>query len=210
MMTDNSQFSISVSKEQLAGMPPMAFPGHITVIDRPELIPQAIAVLRRESSIVGFDTETRPSFRKGQTHNVALIQVSGAELCFLFRINRTGLTDDLAQWLSDESCTKIGLSLKDDFHMLHRQREFEPAGFIELQTLVRDYHIIDSSLQKIYGIVAGKRISKGQRLSNWEADVLSSSQQAYAALDAWACLDIYKRLTGGSFVPSDSPFVINP
>lgn len=104
----------------------------------------------------------------------------------------------------------MGLSLKDDFHQLHRLREFEPGGFIELQKLVRDYHITDSSLQKIYGIIFGERISKGQRLTNWEAPVLAQSQQAYASLDAYACLKIYNTLKSGLFVPADSPYIVSP
>lgn len=204
---DKSDFSISISKDQLAAMPVMIFGGKISVISSPGLIRPAIELLRQQP-LVGFDTETKPAFKKGQTHNVALMQVSGPDLCFLFRLNHTGITDEMAEWLADENCRKVGLSLRDDFHQLHKIKEFEPGGFIELQTLVRDYHITDSSLQKIYGILFGKRISKSQRLSNWEAQTLTDGQQAYAALDAWACLNIYNHLADGSFDPAASRFIV--
>lgn len=206
-MVAGEEYLISLSKEQLAKMPTMVYEGEIRVVDHQEKIAEALEYLRREP-LVGFDTETKPSFKKGQTHNVALMQVSGTRRCYLFRINRTGLTDELLEWLGDENCRKVGLSLKDDFHGLHKLREFEPRGFVELQSLVKEYHIADSSLQKIYGIIFGQRISKGQRLSNWEADELGSGQQAYAALDAKACLDIYNSLRDGSFRPEESEYKI--
>lgn len=208
-MLTNTDYSIALPKQQLAEMPTVVYDGHITVVDKVEMIAPAIAALRREP-VVGFDTETKPAFKKGQSHKVALMQVAGADSCFLFRLNMTGLTDELVEWLSDGSCLKVGLSLKDDFLMLHKHREFEPQGFIELQSMVRGYHITDASLQKIFGIIFGKRISKGQRLSNWEAESLGAGQMSYAAIDAWACLAIYNCLQSGGFNPAVSPYIVTP
>lgn len=205
----NNQFDIAISKEALALMPIAHLGGDVTVVDTPEGVEAAIARLYSQP-VVGFDTETRPNFQKGEMHKVSLMQVSGPGHCYLFRLNHVGLSDTLVHWLSNPSLIKVGLSLKDDFHQLHRLREFEPGGFIELQKLVRDYHITDSSLQKIYGIIFGERISKGQRLTNWEAPVLAQSQQAYASLDAYACLKIYNTLKSGLFVPADSPYIVSP
>lgn len=203
-----SKVSISIPKETLSTLPIVTFPGEIIVIDTPEAVPAAVEHLR-SSKIVGFDTETRPSFHKGRTNKVALIQISTDSRCYLFRINKTGLTEELRAFIEDTGVTKIGLSLKDDFFVLHRISEFAPEGFIDLQEFVRPYGIIDSSLQRIYGIVFGERISKGQRLSNWEAAELTAAQQQYAAIDAWTCLRLYKELKSGNFRPEASPFVVH-
>ena len=117
---------------------------------------------------------------------------------------------EITAFMENPEITKIGLSLKDDFHNLHKISEFNPEGFIELQQMVRDYRISDSSLQKIYGILFDQRISKGQRLSNWEASELTEAQQRYAAIDAWACLEIYNRLSTGEFDPVESPYKVYP
>lgn len=203
-----SKVSISIPKETLSTLPIVTFPGEIIVIDSPEAVPAAVEHLR-SSKIVGFDTETRPSFHKGRTNKVALIQISTDSRCYLFRINKTGLTEELRAFIEDTGVTKIGLSLKDDFFVLHRISEFVPEGFIDLQEFVRPYGIIDSSLQRIYGIVFGERISKGQRLSNWEAAELTAAQQQYAAIDAWTCLRLYNELKSGNFRPEASPFVVH-
>lgn len=185
----------------------MAYPGHIVVVNTPEQAASALFTIRR-CPIVGFDTETKPSFRKGHPNNVALVQISTGDCCYLFRINKFGITKELRDFFQDPGVLKIGLSLKDDFHVMHRGMEFTPAGFIDLQDMVAGYAIHDSSLQKIYGIVFGERISKSQRLSNWEAPVLTTPQQIYAAIDAWACLKIYHALTDGTFNAQNSPYIL--
>lgn len=186
-------------------MPVVSFPGTITVIDT---LPDALKALDylRTQAVVGFDTETKPNFRKGQTNTVSLIQISTREESFLFRINVLGLFDEMRGFLECQSTLKVGLSLKDDFHVLHRIGAFEPQNFVDLQDVVRKYHITDSSLQKIYAILFEGRISKAKRLSNWEAPSLSESQQMYASIDAWACLKIYHYLLSGEFSPADSPY----
>lgn len=198
-------FSISISKQQLSELPTVEFPGEITVIDTAENALSALDFLSTQP-IVGFDTETKPNFRKGQTNTVSLIQISTLDHSFLFRLNKLGFIPELKAFMENETVMKVGLSLKDDFHVLHRLCEFEPRNFIDLQSLVKQFHIIDSSLQKIYGIIFNGRISKSQRLSNWEASELSSGQQSYASIDAWACLRLYNYLQGGGFDPTKSPY----
>lgn len=200
-----NEFIIHVSKEQIAQMPTVSYPGHITVIDTVPLALKALAYLK-EQPVVGFDTETRPSFRKGHVNSVALIQIATADRCFLFRINHLGIFQELKDFLEDRNVIKIGLSLRDDFHVLHRIQEFTPGGFVDLQEFVKNYNITDCSLQKIYGILFNQRISKSQRLSNWEADTLTAQQQVYASIDAWACLRIYQYLLAGNFDPAQSEF----
>lgn len=174
-------------------MPRTSFPGNIYVIQSAIEAEKAIAYLQTQS-IVGIDSETRPSFTKGHIHKVALLQVSSIDQCFLFRLNITGLTQSIIDLLEDPGIIKVGLSLKDDFMMLHKRAPFIQQSCIDLQDYVRPFGIQDKSLQKIYGILFEEKISKSQRLSNWEADVLTDGQKQYAAIDAWACLNIYNLL----------------
>lgn len=207
-MTDNKiDTKITISKTQLASLPAAQFDGEIIIIEKQEDVDTAISELRT-SDIIGFDTETRPSFRKGQSNIVSLLQLSSREKCFLFRLNHIGLSRQLIDILQDPDLLKIGLSIHDDFHNLNKLATFEPKGFVDLQHYVKKYKIIDNSLSKIYGIVFGKRISKGQRLTNWEADVLTPAQQSYAALDAIACIRIYEYISAGRFNPDDSPYLV--
>lgn len=204
MKTANTK--VTITKEQLAPMPIVEYSSPIMVIDTPEAEAEALTRIRI-NPVVGFDTETRPSFRKGHPNKVALMQVSTHEESFLFRLNMLGFSDAMKEFVEDAGTQKVGLSLKDDFHVMHRNSDFEPRGFIDLQKIVSQWHISDSSLQKIYGILFGRRISKGQRLSNWEAPSLTPAQQHYAAIDAWACLMIYEHLTQGKFDPEASPYL---
>jgi len=203
---NENDFSIHISKEELAGMPVVTFRGQIVVVDSAAVAHSALRALSAEKA-VGFDTETRPSFRKGNRHKVALMQLSTTERCFLFRLNKIGICAELKKFLENPGILKIGLSVHDDFNAIRRREDFEPAGFIDLQNEVRAFNIKDISLQKIYGIVFGERISKGQRLTNWEAETLSEAQQDYAAIDAWACLRLYDYLRAGRFNPMESPYL---
>lgn len=198
---------IAIDKAKINEMPRVTFPGQIYVIDSMLKVNAAVGVLRK-SPIVGFDSETRPSFRKGHPHKVALIQLSTEDECFLFRTNKIGIPLKLAEYLADSSCLKIGLSVHDDFNQIHKLSEVKPAGFVDLQNIVGNYGITDISLQKVYAIIFQQKISKGQRLTNWEADTLTEAQQQYAAIDAWTCIRIYRQLTEGRFNPETSPFIV--
>lgn len=198
----NTYQDIKIEKSIINELPIESFSGNIHVIESDIMANEALAVLRK-ADLLGIDTETKPSFRKGRTNKVSLIQIATHTDCYLFRINKMGFSDELRDLLADNSLLKVGLSLKDDFSVLHRVGDFEPRNYVELQTLVRQYGIADMSLQKIYAIIFGKKISKSQRLSNWEAAELSVAQQYYAALDAWACLHIYEALQ------ANQPFYIN-
>lgn len=183
----------TISKAELSTYAQEVFPGRIIVIQEETEAKKACDYLSKCEAI-GFDTETRPAFRKGVTHQIALMQLSTIDTCFLFRLNLIGFPACLAELLVNPAVKKIGLSLKDDFSAIHKRMSLAPANFVELQSFVKNYGIEDNGLQRIYGILFEKRISKGQRLSNWEVNVLSDSQKMYAALDAWACLRIYNEL----------------
>ena len=184
---------IKISKEDVALLEKEFFEGRIIVIQSNEEAKKAIAYLS-EFKIVGIDTESKPSFKKGRKSKIALLQISTNECCFLFRLNIMGFTPEIASFLENKSITKVGLSLKDDFMMLHGMSAFTPKGFIDIQSIIDNYGIGEKSLQKIYAILFGKKISKSQRLSNWEADVLTDAQKRYASTDAWATLKIYEKL----------------
>ncbi len=184
----------AIDKEIFSKLPAENFDGRIELVQTPAAAVKAMRYLM-EQPLVGFDTETRPSFRKGDNHKVALMQLSTDNICFLIRLNRLGIFPAMKEFLESESVVKIGLSTKDDFHMLNALAPVEPKGFVELQSMVKEYGIGEASLTKIYALLFGKRISKAQRLTNWEAIELTSAQQNYAALDAWACLQIYRKLT---------------
>lgn len=171
-------------------MSSIVFGGRIIVIQTEAEAEKAMDYLLSQK-MLGVDTETRPAFRKGVVNKVALLQVSTHDTCFLFRLNMIGLCPAIVRFLTDEKVLKIGLSLKDDLHNLHHWGAFEARNFIELQSMVGEVGIREMSLQKIYAILFGKKISKRQRLTNWEADVLNDAQKSYAAIDAWACLEIY-------------------
>lgn len=176
-------------------MPKVLFPGRIFVVYTESDAEKAVAYLK-DQRIVGVDTETRPSFKRGTTHKVALLQISTQDTCFLFRLNRIGMPDSLQEFLMSDTL-KIGLSLKDDFNSLRKRQDMHPdrGNWIELQEYVGKFGIEDRSLQKIYANLFGEKISKNQRLSNWEADVLGEGQKLYAATDAWACVEIYNCLS---------------
>lgn len=182
------------SKSDINQLPVTQFEGRIiTVISEAEADSAVEYLLRHH--VLGFDTETKPSFKKGRGMNpVALLQVSTMDTCFLFRLNFIGMPNSVLRLLSDNEVVKVGLSWQDDLHQLYRRKMFKPGKFIELQKYVKELGIEDMSLQKLYANLFAQRISKSQRLTNWEADSLNEKQQRYAATDAWACVRMYEEL----------------
>lgn len=188
------ELHIKTDKNLIHELPRFVFEGRIIVIQSEEETVRAVKALRC-SPILGIDTETRPTFRRGETHKVSLLQIADEHICFLFRLNEIGFPQPLVNLLADRQVLKVGLSLHDDFMMLRKRNEqFIPKNFIDLQDFVKEMGIEDMSLQKLYANVFRKRISKSARLSNWEADVLSESQKQYAATDAITCIQLYKEL----------------
>ena len=180
-------------KKLIADLPIAQFEGRIIVILTAGEAERAVNFLLTKP-LLGLDTETRPSFQRGRQHQVALLQVAADDICFLFRLNHIGMSPAIVRLLEDTTVTKVGLSWHDDLNSLHRLGKFKTGEFIEIQTHIHDIGIEDMSLQKIYANLFGKKISKRQQLSNWEADILSDKQKLYAATDAWACINIYREL----------------
>lgn len=181
-------------KKAIPELPKVEFGGRIIVIQTAGEADRAVNYLMQFPQL-GIDTETRPNFKPGGMNPVALLQISTPEACFLFRLNRFGLTDSLVQLFTSEAVEKIGLSLHDDWAQLRKRKEFLPVNYVELQDYVKPFGIKDMSLQKLYANFFGQKISKNQRLTNWEADVLTEPQKRYAATDAWSCLQLYQKMT---------------
>jgi 3'-5' exonuclease domain protein len=180
-------------KKSIAELPTVTFPGKTVVVMSESEAEKAVDFLL-SNDILGVDTETRPSFKKGESHMVSLLQVSTSNICFLFRLNHIGITPAILRLLENTTVPMVGLSLHDDMLSLHKRVGFTPGNFIDLQDLVGELGIEDLSLQKLYANLFHQKISKRQRLTNWDSDVLNDKQKAYAALDAWACINLYKEI----------------
>ena len=180
-------------KAKISTLPRVLFKGRIVVVLTERDADKAVRYLLSQP-ILGVDTETRPSFKKGETHQVALLQVSSYDVCFLFRLNQLGLSPSVKRLLEDKQVPKIGLSLRDDLLSLHKLGDFNAGYFIDLQDHMREIGVEDLSLQKLYANFFAQKISKREQLTNWEADILQDKQKLYAATDAWSCIMLYEEL----------------
>lgn len=180
-------------KKDITALPQVTFPGRIITIVSAGEADKAVEYLL-QSDILGVDTETKPAFHRGEHHQVALLQVATRDTCFLFRLNRIGMTPAVKKLLEDKAVKKIGLSWHDDIHMLEAREAFTPGLFVDLQDMVSELGIKDLSLQKLYANIFRQKISKRQQLSNWEAPQLNDKQKQYASIDAWACILLYEEM----------------
>ena len=188
-------FIESITPKEMEKLDFVSFPGKIYVIDSVGAeFNRAIAYLRSQK-IIGFDTETRPCFGPNQPrYGVSLLQLSGPEKAYLFRVKNMGMHRRLCNLLADKRIIKVGAAIHDDIRGLQKLRDFQADGFVDLQKIVADYGIRDKSVKKMTAIILGFRISKTQQLSNWEAETLSEAQCKYAATDAWVCREMYLKL----------------
>ncbi len=188
-----ASFASTISNEDVAQLEPVRFDGEIVVVETVRDLLHACEVLSAQK-IIGFDTETRPSFTPGMTNKVALLQLSTESVCFLIRLNKVPLDKAVIAILQNENIKKVGAAVQNDILGLNALRRFKARGFIDLQNEVGRFGIEDRSLRKLAGIILGRKVSKAQRLSNWEAQTLTQPQQQYAATDAWVCIEILHRL----------------
>ena len=192
-MTTVNNFIDKISNEQTALLPAVEFRGEIRIVEHERDIAAACKTLA-EQPVIGFDTETRPSFRPGVTFRVSLLQLSTPTVCYLFRLNKIPLAKPILQLLEDRRILKIGADVAGDLRSLRQIRHFRDGGFVDLQGIAPEWGIGEKSLRKLSAIVLGRRVSKAQRLSNWEDATLTDKQQLYAATDAWVCTRIYEQL----------------
>jgi ribonuclease D len=190
----DENFVPHISKDLLQWMPLVRFDGEVIIVDEPSKIPDSIEYLSAQS-VLGVDTETRPSFTRGVRYPTALVQVATTERCYLFRLTHIGMPKPLADIFANPNICKVGLAFKDDLNGLRRRRDFKPANCVDLQQIAPNYGIQDLGLQKMFAICFGKKISKAQQLTNWESSHLTPEQARYASTDAWATLLIYNKLT---------------
>jgi len=193
---ENKTYQENLTSEELAEYELSWFKGEIVLVDNLKTFHDVFPRLLG-SDLLGFDTETKPTFKKGRKNSVSLIQLSTGDLACLFRINKIGIPDELVKLLSDPSVIKAGVAVHDDIRFLKGVKKFTPGGFTDLQNFVKDYGIQSSGLKKLAAIVLGFRISKRQQVTDWEAAVLTEAQQIYAATDAWVCYQIYRKLVNG-------------
>lgn len=186
-------FAPHIDKATIQTLPVTFFEGEVILVDKPDMVADAAAYLRQHS-VLGVDTEARPSFKRGVHYPTALVQIATLERCYLFRLTHVGLPVEIAQIFANPDICKVGLAFKDDINGLRRRRDFKPANCIDLQSLVCKYGIMELGLQKIFAIIFGKKISKAQQLTNWENSHLTPEQARYASTDAWATLSIYLAL----------------
>lgn len=192
-----SQFRPNISSDEITLLPKALFGGKVEVVDSEQQLDEACDWLLRQP-IIGFDTETRPAFKAGMSNKVALLQLSGGDRCFLFRLCRMKFDRAIMRILESRDIVKVGAAVRDDIRGLQSLRHFRPQNFVDLQSIVGEWGIEEKSVRKVAAVVLGVRISKAQRLSNWEAATLTSAQVDYAATDAWVCLEIYNKLLASS------------
>lgn len=199
-MLQANSYTHRLSKDLLQWMPVAAFEGEVIVVDKPEMVAEAVAYLNRQP-VIGVDTEARPSFQRGLHYPTALVQIATHERCYLFRLTHVGLPQELADIFANAAICKVGLAFRDDINGLRRRRNFVPANCVDIQSMVGKYGILELGLQKIFAICFGKKISKSQQLTNWENTHLTPEQARYAATDAWATLLIYEDLLAHEQLP---------
>lgn len=188
-----SPFALHIDKNTIQALPLTSFEGEVIIVDLPEKVQEAVEYLS-QFTILGVDTEARPSFKRGVHYPTALVQVATMERCYLFRLTHVGMPKELAQIFANPNICKVGLAFKDDLNGLRRRRDFKPTNCIDLQSIVCKYGIMELGLQKIFAIIFGQKISKAQQLTNWENSHLTPEQAKYASTDAWATLKIYLEL----------------
>lgn len=186
-------YRATITNEEINLMPVTTFTGRVIVADSAESLALAEQALMG-AKIIGFDTETRPSFRKGVSYKTALLQLSTEDTAVLIRLQYVGLSAVITNILQSSKVLKIGAAIRDDIKGLQQFKRYQPAGFVDLQSIVHKWDIQELSVKKMAAIVLGVKVSKAQRLSNWEATQLTPSQIDYAAVDAWVCRQIYIEL----------------
>ncbi|MCG8476287.1 MAG: 3'-5' exonuclease domain-containing protein 2 [Cytophagales bacterium] len=187
-------FPEKITKEELIQLPLKRYEGEIEVITQPVRADECAREILLNSEIVGFDTETRPAFRKGQNFSVSLLQIATEQKVHLFRLQQTGLPPNLLQLLSDANVIKVGVALRDDIKELQQVNNFQPEGFLDLGTRMKELNVQQTGLRNLTAIFLGFRISKSQQTSNWEKAQLTEAQVRYAATDAWVCLKMHEFL----------------
>jgi len=195
-------FEKSISKQEINELPLFKYEGKTVISASEKQIDKAIFEIEKHK-LVGFDTETKPTFKKGEFNHVALVQIAVPDKVYLLRITQVGIPTTLARFLSNEKITKIGIALDDDIIALKKRRRFVPAGFLDLNKIAPTLGIENIGARNLAALLLNNRISKNQQISNWENPMLTEPQIKYAATDAWICLEIYNKLMDWGYLGED-------
>ncbi|WP_436515921.1 3'-5' exonuclease [Ekhidna sp. To15] len=195
----NNRFAEHITKEELRSLPLLAFEGEIHTLDTEEDCKKAVNELRKFDTL-GFDTEKKPTFNKGEYNHTAMVQLSTMEDAYLFRLNNMGYPSSLFDLMADSSILKLGISIDDDLKDLNKARKFKPKNFTDLNDVVRELGVKHMGVKKLAAVFLESRISKNQQVSNWENETLSPAQLKYAATDAWICLAIHRKLLAQGYI----------
>ncbi|HCX77252.1 MAG TPA: 3'-5' exonuclease [Algoriphagus sp.] len=191
-----------ISKDEVNALPLGQFEGEIYLIDQADDVQEVVDFLE-DQPMLGFDTETKPSFKKGIINQVSLLQLSTPDQAFLFRLNEVGFPDSVRNLLEKENIVKIGAAVHDDIKALGKLTDsFYPNSFFDLNDELKKVGFHNVGVRNLCAMVLGIRISKSEQVSNWEAEELTEKQQRYAATDAWACLEIFKKLRKDGYLDS--------
>jgi len=182
-----------ITKEQINELPMHEYRGKIIVIETFEGALKAIALLLKEK-ILGFDTETRPSFQKGEVYQVSLLQLATEDCAYLFRLNKIPFPKELTQILSNANIIKAGVGIRDDIKGFQKLHAFEPQGFVDLSHEAGNLGFTSFGLRALTGIFLGERLSKAAKVTNWENMHLTPAQIKYAASDAYVGLKIFEKI----------------
>jgi len=192
-------FPSDITKEQVNRLPLKEYRGKVQIVDTIAGLSEALRTLE-QYSYLGFDTETKPAFRKGVYHQVSLLQLAVKDIVFLVRLNKLGFPGILQKLFSENDYLKVGISIRDDLSELKKLANFQPRGIVELNEVAKDLGVVREGARNLAATFLGFRISKSQQTSNWENDRLSQKQQRYAATDAWVCYEIYDKLVKQGFL----------
>ena len=192
-------FPMTITKDEVMERPLKSYEGKVVIAADEESIEAAVAKIN-QSKVVGFDTEAKPTFKKGQIRNISLIQVATADKVYLLRTQHTGISNALHRFLENPDIIKIGIGLLDDYNLLNRLRAFTPDGFIDLNNTFDELGAKKIGARNLAAMVLDIRISKSAQTSNWEAQMLTEKQIRYASTDAWICLEIYNKLLDWGYI----------
>lgn len=192
-------FAANIDRDTLNSLPRIQFTGQIVVAKSENDLVRWLPILCEEQ-VIGFDTESKPSFKKGKVNGISILQLANSKLAIIVKVKKIGIPDVLKEFMENAQIVKVGAAIHDDLKGLIKIRRFNPAGFIDLQRIAPNYGIEELSVRKLSAVVLGFTVSKRQQLSNWEADELAEAQKLYAATDAWVCREIYLKLI--SYTPN--------
>ncbi len=189
----SAMFKSDISKVEINLLSQLEYKGNIYLIEDHKTLRSVYKEIENYN-YVGFDTESKPCFVKGEKNNVAMMQIAIPDAVFLFRLNKLGLTQELIDILENENISKVGVAIKNDAKALQSMKNYKPRNFLELPDLSSKIGIRVNGLRSLAAVILNGRISKSAKITNWEADILTDKQVVYAATDAWACLEMYEKI----------------